>query len=106
MSLAAAARLLVAILALVLLAACSSKVNRTNFDKINEGMKEDQVKAILGMASESRVSAAKVDDVEYTSTQTKWRGDKGTIVVVFFNGEVQQKIFFEPGTEPPPVPRG
>jgi len=96
-----------AALALVLmLAACGPNVSRANYDKISEGMKEDQVKAILGVATESRSSAVKAEDTVFTSTQTKWRNDKGTIVVLFLNGEVQQKIFYEPGAEPPPVPRG
>jgi hypothetical protein len=98
---------LYAALALVLiLAGCGPSVSRTNYDKISEGMKEDQVKAILGVGTESRSSAVKVEDTVFTSTQTKWRNDKGTIVVLFLNGEVQQKIFYEPGAEPPPVPRG
>jgi hypothetical protein len=96
---------LVALAFLLVLAGCGSNVSRANFDKISEGMKEDQVKAILGSASESRSSSVKVEDAVFTSTQTKWRNDKGTIVVVFLNGEVQQKVFYEPGAEPPPVPR-
>ena len=96
-----------AALALVLiLAGCGPNVSHANYDKISEGMKEDQVKAILGVGTESRSSAVKVEDTVFTSTQTKWRNDKGTIVVLFLNGEVQQKIFYEPGAEPPPVPRG
>jgi hypothetical protein len=87
-------------------AACGPKVSRQSFDKIADGMKEAEVQAILGVASESRSSAMKVEDTVYTSTQSKWRTDKGTIVVLFLNGEVQQKIFYEPGEEPPPERRG
>ena len=106
MRLAAVSRAaLVAIAVVLMLAGCGPKVSRANFDKINEGMKEDQVQAILGIASESRSSAVKVEETVFTSTESKWRNDKGTIVVLFLNGEVQQKIFYEPGAEPPPVPR-
>ena len=56
-------------------------------------------------ASESRSSAVKVEETVFTSTESKWRNDKGTIVVLFLNGEVQRKIFYEPGAEPPPVTR-
>ena len=87
------------------LAACSPKVSVQNYDKIKEGMTEDQVKAILGVGSESRSQAVKVEGTVFTSTQTLWRNDKGTIVVLFLNGEVQQKIFHEPGQEPPPPER-
>ena len=89
---------------MLILAGCGPKVSHANFDKINEGMKESQVQAILGVGSESRSSAVKVEDTVFTSTETKWRNDKGTIVVLFLNGEVQQKIFYEPGQEPPPRP--
>ena len=41
----------------------------------------------------------------YTSTQSKWRSDKGTIIVLFQNGEVQSKEYFPPGTEPAPQRR-
>jgi len=106
MTRAAASRVALAALASVLiLAGCSPKVSHANFDKINEGMKEAQVQDILGIGSESRSSAVKVEDTVFTSTETKWRNDKGTIIVLFLNGEVQQKIFYEPGEEPPPRPR-
>lgn len=93
-------------LALVLvLAGCGPDVNRANFDRISEGMQEHQVRSILGAATETRRSAVKVEDTVFTSTQTKWRNHKGTIVVLFLNGEVRQKIFHEPGAEPLPAPR-
>lgn len=97
---------LAALACLVVLAACGPNVSRANYDKIQEGMKEEQVKKILGIPSESRSQAMKVEDTVFTSTQTKWRNDKGTIVVLFLNEEVQEKTFYEPGTEPPPTPRG
>ena len=106
MSPAFLARALPALLALSLaLAGCGPKVSQENYDKITDGMKEEHVQKILGVASESRSSAVKVEDTVFTSTQTKWRNDKGTIVVLFLNGEVQQKIFYEPGKEPPPQRR-
>ena len=106
MSPAAGLRMVAALVVLTLaLAGCGPKVSRDNYDKITDGMKEEQVKSILGVASESRSSAVKVEDTVFTSTQSKWRNDKGTIVVVFLNGEMQRKHFYEPGTEPPPVRR-
>ena len=81
-------------------AACSSKVTEANYTKITDGMKEAQVATILGIASESRNTTVKVQDENYTSTQSKWRGDKGTIVVFSLNGEMQDKRFYGPGEEP------
>ena len=89
----------------VALCACGSKVTAENYDKIVKGMKEDKVASILGIASESRNSAVKFEGTTFTSTQSKWRSDKGTIVVLFQNGEVQDKEYFPPGTEPPPQRR-
>ena len=87
------------------LCACGSKVSAENYDKIVRGMQEDKVNSILGIASESRNSSAKIDGVTYTSTQSKWRSDKGTIIVLFQNGDVQSKEYFPPGTEPAPQRR-
>ena len=83
------------------LSACGSKVSMENYDKIAEDMKEEEVTRILGIPSESRSTTAET----YTSTQSKWRGDKGTIVVMFLNSEVQKKRFYPPGAEPAPEPR-
>jgi hypothetical protein len=88
-----------ALLIAVALAACSSKVTEENYEKIVPGMKEEEVRKILGLPSESRSTAVKLDEV-YTSTQTKWTGDQGTIVVLFFNGEVQSKMHYPPGVKP------
>jgi hypothetical protein len=87
------------------LAACGPKISPENFDKIVKGMKEDQVAKILGIASESRNSAVKVEGTTFTSTQSKWRNDKGTIVVLFQDGEVQAKHYYAPGAEPAPERR-
>jgi len=90
----------IALLLAAALVACSSKVSETNFDRIANGMKEEQVASLLGVASEARNTTVKIQGETYTSTQSKWRGDKGTIMVVFLNGEVQDKRFYGPGEEP------
>jgi hypothetical protein len=87
------------------LAGCGPKISPENFDKIVKGMKEDHVAKILGIASESRNSAVKVEGTTFTSTQSKWRNDKGTIVVLFQDGEVQAKHYYAPGAEPAPERR-
>ena len=82
------------------LCACGPKVSAENYDKIVKGLKEEEVARILGIASESRNAAITVEGATFTSTQSKWRNDKGTIVVYFQNGEVDSKHYFAPGTEP------
>ncbi len=67
---------------------CGPKVSAENYDRITNGMQEDKVSSILGIASESRNATAGVEGQTFTSMQSKWRNDKGTIVVVFLNGEV------------------
>lgn len=94
-----------ALLALLVLGACGSKVTAENYDKIVKGMREDKVAGILGIASEARNSSMKIEGATFTSTESKWRSDKGTIVVYFQNGEVQDKNYYAPGTEPAPERR-
>jgi hypothetical protein len=79
---------------------CGPKVSAENYDKIANGMKEDRVAGILAIASESRNTTVKVPEGTFTSTISKLRNDKGTILVEFLNGEVQSKQYFPPGTEP------
>jgi hypothetical protein len=87
------------------LSACGSKVSEANYDKITNGMTEDQVGKILGIASESRNSSVQVEGKTYTSTQSKWRSDMGTIFVHFENGEMRSKHYYPPGAEPAPERR-
>jgi len=97
--------ILTALFLILALCACGAKVSAENYDKIVKGMTEDKVAGILGIASEARNSSAKIEGMTFTSTESKWRSDKGTIVVFFQNGEVQDKHYFAPGTEPAPERR-
>ena len=83
-----------------MLCGCGPHVSAENYDKIANGMREDRVAGILGIASESRNTTVKLPEGTFTSTVSKWRNDKGTILVEFLNGEVQSKEYFPPGTEP------
>jgi hypothetical protein len=94
-----------ALLLVAALAACGPDVSQANYDKITDGMKEEQVGKILGTASESRNTTVRVQGENFTSTVSKWRNDKGTIVVEFAGGEVQRKIYYPPGAEPAPERR-
>ncbi len=89
-----------ALFLLLALYGCGPKVSAENYDSNVNGMKEDQVTRILGIPSESRNASARVEDATFTSTQSDWRNDKGTIIVVFLNEEVQSKHYYAPGTEP------
>ncbi len=95
--------LIKAVIAVILVsfvvAACGSKVNQANFDKIKTGMTQDEVKKILGSPTEtSSMSIAGL-----SGTSSKWEGKNGTIVIQFFNEKVQIKEFSSPNeTSPKP----
>ena len=95
-------RVLLAAACAAALAACGPRISAENYERIAKGMSEQKVGDILGMPSESRNTTVRAQDANFTSTQSTWRNDKGTVVVVFFNGEVQSKEYFRPGEEPPP----
>ncbi len=94
-----------ALLLVAAISGCGPKVSAVNYDKIANGMKEDQVSGILGIPTESRNTSVKLPQGTFTGTVSKWRNDKGTIQVEFLNGEVQAKTYFPPGTEPAPARR-
>jgi hypothetical protein len=81
--------LIAAIMVSFAIAACSSKVNQDNFDKIKTGMTEDEVKNILGPPTET----SSMSIAGFSGTSSKWESKNGTIVIQFFNGEVQIKEF-------------
>ena len=81
-----------ALAALLLLAACS-KVTQENFARIQDGMSEQEVSAILGKPAES--SSASILGISGTSS--KWVGDDAVIVIRFVNGKVAVKSYDRPG---------
>jgi len=74
--------------ALVLLAACS-KVTQENFAKIQDGMDEQEVLALLGKPGES----SNITVLGLSGASSKWVADEGTISVQFVNGKVRAKSF-------------
>jgi hypothetical protein len=78
--------------ALLLLAACS-RVTQDNFARIQDGMTEQEVAAILGSPTES--SSASVLGISGTSST--WTGGDAVITVRFVNGKVALKSFDKPG---------
>lgn len=81
--------LIAVILVSFVVAACGSKVNQANFDKITTGMTEDEVKKILGPPTET----SSMSIAGFSGTSSKWESKNGAIVIQFFNGKVQIKEF-------------
>ena len=80
-----------ALVALLLLSACS-KITQENFARIQDGMSEQEVTAILGKPSES--TSAGITGISGTSS--KWVGSDAVIVIRFLNGKVVVKTYDKP----------
>lgn len=80
-----------ALAALVLLAACS-KVTQENFAKIQDGMSEAEVHALLGKPGES----SNITVLGLSGTSSRWVSSDGMIAVQFVNGKVRAKSFERP----------
>jgi hypothetical protein len=76
---------------LVLLVACS-KVNQDNFAKIQDGMSEQEVLALLGKPTES----SSVNVLGVSGTSSRWVSGDATITIRFVNGKVALKTFDQP----------
>ncbi|MEJ2687162.1 MAG: DUF3862 domain-containing protein [Gammaproteobacteria bacterium] len=88
-----AARALIAAAVLsLLLAACASKINQDNFNRIHTGMTVKQVKALLGKPTGSSSMALG----GFSGTSATWKSRDGTITVQFLNDQVQAKQFSKP----------
>ncbi len=79
--------LAVLLLCALYLAACGSRINATNFEKIQTGMTMAQVTDILGEPTES----SSVDVAVFSGTVSKWKAGDVTITVQFVNGKVVAK---------------
>jgi hypothetical protein len=78
--------------AFLLLAACS-KITQENFARIQDGMTEQDVAAILGGPAESSTTSV----LGISGTASKWTGGDAVITVRFVNGKVALKSFDKPG---------
>lgn len=72
----------------LLLAACS-RVTADNFEKINDGMSEQEVRALLGSPTESN----SVTVLGVSGSASRWTGRDAEVVVRFINGKVALKTF-------------
>lgn len=75
----------------LLLVACT-KVTEQNFAKIQEGMTEEQVSAILGKPTEAQSVAV----LGVSGTTSRWEGNGAVITVRFVNGKVALKSYDKP----------
>jgi hypothetical protein len=80
-----------ALAALVLAAGCSN-VTQENFARIQDGMSEQEVQALLGAPSES----SSVSVLGLSGTSSKWVGQDTVITVQFVNGKVMLKSLAKP----------
>ena len=80
--------------AFVLLAGCS-KVTQENFARIEDGMPEQDVLAILGQPGES----SNVTVLGLSGTSSKWSTSDAVISVQFVNGKVRAKSFDRPAAK-------
>jgi uncharacterized protein YcfL len=82
---------LVALLAAFIIVACS-KVTQENFAKIQDGMSEQEVIALLGAPTESN----SVTVLGVSGTSSRWVDGDAVISVRFVNGKVALKSFDKP----------
>lgn len=87
--------------AILLLAACS-KVIQENFAKIQDGMTEQEVQALLGKPGES----SNITILGLSGTSSRWTAGDGTISVQFVNGKVRAKSFERQPAKYPSSRRG
>ena len=84
-------RALALALALVALAACA-KITEENFNKVRDGMGEQEVLALLGTPTES----SSISVLGISGTASKWVAKDAVITVQFVNGKVRGKSFDRP----------
>jgi outer membrane protein assembly factor BamE (lipoprotein component of BamABCDE complex) len=72
---------------LLCLAACGSRLNQENFDKVRDGMSQKEVREILG----DPVDASGASFLGLSSGEAVWKDNKTTITVHFMNDKVIAK---------------
>jgi hypothetical protein len=82
----------IAVLLVIALAACS-KVTQENFARVQDGMTEQEVAAVLGAPTESN----SVTVLGVSGTVSRWVGRDSVITVRFVNGKAALKSFDKPG---------
>ena len=75
------------VLLLACLAACGSRLNQENFDKVREGMSQKEVREILG----APINASGGSVLGLSGEEAVWKDDKTVITVHFLNDKVVSK---------------
>jgi hypothetical protein len=81
-----------ALVILALLLAACSKVSQENFAKVQDGMSEQEVLAVLGKPDESN----SVSVLGVSGTTSRWISGDKVITVRFVGGKVALKSFDQP----------
>jgi hypothetical protein len=84
-------RATIALLLALALSACS-RVTQENFARVQDGMSEQEVHAILGKPSES----SSVTVLGLSGTSSRWVAADAVITIQFVNGKVRLKSFDRP----------
>jgi hypothetical protein len=72
-----------------LVSGCGSKITQENYDKVQAGMSQEEVKAILGDPAESSgMSFGPISGGTWI-----WKGSDATITIQFVGGKVLAKQF-------------
>ncbi len=75
-------------LGIIVLAGCGSKVTKSNYDQITNGMTLAQVEGILGKGAESSGAAGAIGSLAGSGKIVTWKDGAKTITVTFANDKV------------------
>ncbi len=87
------------VILLLCLAACGSRLNQENFEKIRDGMSQKEVREILG----DPVDASGASFLGLSSGEAVWKDEKTTITVHFLNDKVVTKRMSRTEKKGPPA---
>lgn len=78
-------------LGVITLAGCGSKVTKSNFDQVTNGMTLAQVEAILGKGTESTGAFGAIGNLAGSGKFVTWKDGEKTITITFVNDKVVLK---------------
>ncbi|MBS0337163.1 MAG: outer membrane protein assembly factor BamE [Proteobacteria bacterium] len=81
------ARFALPVLFALALAACGSKVTPENYERIKDGMSQEEVTAILGPPAET----SSLTILGISGTSSSWTGGDLTVTIQFVDGKVRIK---------------
>jgi len=84
--------LLLAGLFMTMIAGCGSKVTKSNFDRIKDGMAMDEVEKILGEGTKQAGGSLSIGGVDLSGDLYVWEDGGKKITVSFKDGKVVGKV--------------